>query len=266
MNLSRIKGIIIQNLFHLRRSLEDVVETFFFPSINVIIWGFMTTYFLQLQGPEGPIAVIITFLMGGLILWNIVWRAQQDISFALLRNIWNRTVLSLFSTPLTPWEFIGAAMILGVFKIILTLSLLSIIAFTFYSFNLFSLGFYLLPFFVSLIAFAWAVGICITGLIIRFGMRIQVFAWSLIVLLNPISAVFYPVSILPPFLQKVALFLPTAHIFEGMREVLKTGTAPTEHLIWAFALNIVYLIFSAWFFAFMFEKAREKGKLVKVGV
>lgn len=263
MSFSRIKGIIIQNLFHLRHSLEDLIDTFFWPSIDVIIWGLMTTYFFQLQG---PIAGVIAFLMGGLILWNIVWRAQQDVSFALLRNVWNRTILSLFSTPLAPREFIVATMILGLFKIILTLSLVSIIAYVLYSFNIFSLGFYFLPFFINLIAFAWAVGLCITGLIIRFGMRIQAFAWSLIILFHPISAVFYPLSILPPLLQKIALFLPTAHIFEGMREVLKTGTISAEHLIWAFFLNAVYLVFSAWFFAFMFEKARKKGRLVKIGV
>lgn len=263
MSLSRIKGIIIQNLFQLRHSLEDLIDAFFWPSIDVIIWGFMTTYFVQLRG---PVAGIVAFLMGGLILWNIVWRAQQDISVTLLRNIWSKNILNLFSTPLTPWEFITATMILGLFKIILTLSLVSIMAFVLYSFNLFSLGFYLLPFFVSLIAFAWAMGICINGLIIRYGMKIQALAWSLIVLLHPVSAVFYPVSALPPFLQKIALFLPTAHIFEGMREILKTGTLSSEHLIWAFALNVVYLIFSGWFFAFMFEKAREKGKLVKVEI
>ncbi len=263
MSTSRIKGIVIQNFFYLRHSLEDLIDTFFWPSIDVIIWGFLTTYFVQLQG---PVAAIISFLMGGLILWNIVWRAQQDVSLALLKNVWNRTILSLFSTPLTPWEFIIATMILGFFKIILTLALVSTLAFVLYSFNLFSLGFYLLPFFVGLIAFAWTTGICITGLIIRFGMRIQAFAWSLIVLFQPISAVFYPVSILPPFLQRVALFLPTAHIFEGMREVLKTGTLSSEHLLRAFALNIAYMIFSAWFFAFMFEEARKDGKLVKVGV
>ena len=65
MNPSRIKAIIIQNLFHLRHSLEDLIDTFFWPSIDVIIWGFITTYFVQLQG---PVAGIITFLMGGLIL------------------------------------------------------------------------------------------------------------------------------------------------------------------------------------------------------
>ena len=264
MNPSRIKGIIIQNIFHLRHSLEDLIDTFLWPTMDVIIWGFITAYFVQLQGPVT--GRIITFLIGGLILWNIVWRAQQDISMALLKNVWNRTILSLFSTPLTPWEFIVATMIIGSFKIILTLSLVSIIAFAFFSFNLFSLGFYLLPFFISLIAFAWAAGICITGLIIRFGMRIQALGWSLIVVFYPVSAVFYPVSVLPLSLQKVALFLPTAHIFEGMREVLKTGTISAEHLIWAFALNIVYLIFSGWFFAFMFERAREQGRLVKVGI
>ena len=263
MNLLRIKGIIIQNLFYLRHSLEDLIDAFFWPSIDVVIWGFMTTYFTKLSGPVGE---LIIFLMGGLILWNIVWRAQQDISVSLLKNVWSKNLLNLFSSPLTIWEFTVATMALGLLKIILTLIVVSAIAFLLYSFNIFSLGFYLLPFFIGLIVFAWAAGIFITGLVIRFGMRIQVFAWSLIVLVHPISAVFYPVSILPSFLQKIAWFLPTAHIFEGMRQVLKDGTASSEHLIWAFILNIIYLIFSGWFFAFMFEKARKKGKLAKVEV
>lgn len=261
MSVSRIKAVILQNLYNLKHSLEDLIETFFWPTMDVIIWGFMTAYFAQLRG---PVAGVITFLMGGLILWNIVWRAQQDIGFALLRNVWSKNILNLFSSPLRPSEFVLATMALGVVKIILTLSLVSAIAFLLYSFNIFALGLYLLPFFVSLILFAWAVGIFVTGLILRFGMRIQAFVWSLIFLLHPISAVFYPVSILPPLLQKISQFLPTAHIFEGMRQVLATGTLSNERLIWAFSLNGIYLIFAAWFFVFMFEKAREKGKLAKV--
>jgi ABC-2 type transport system permease protein len=260
MNSQRIKGVIAQNLFYLRHSLEDIIDAFFWPSIDVVIWGFMTTYFAQLKG---PVAGVAAFLMGGLILWNIVWRAQQDVSVSLLKNAWSRNIINLFSSPLTIWEFITAAMILGLLKIILTILFVSTIAFLLYSFNLFSLGFYLLPFFISLIAFGWAAGIFISGLIIRFGMRIQVFAWSLIVLFQPVSAVFYPVSTLPPFLQKVALFLPTAHIFEGMRQVLRNGTLSLEQLVWAFGLNVVFLILSGLFLAFMFEKAREDGRLVR---
>ena len=260
MKVIRIKGILIQNFFHLRRSIEDVVDTFFWPSMDVIIWGFLTAYF---TGLGGPVAGVITFLMGGLILWNIVWRAQQDISISFLRNIWSKNIINLFSSPLTVWEFIIASMITGFFKILLTLTLVSLLAFFLYSFNIFSLGFYLLPFFVNLIAFAWAIGTIVTGLIIYFGMRIQSFAWSLIVLFNPVSAVFYPISVLPSFLQKIAWFLPTAHIFEGMREVFKNGFMSGEHLVWAVILNIIYIFLACVFFVFMFDRAKEKGKLAK---
>lgn len=261
MSTSRIKGILIQNLLHIRHSLEDIVDTFFFPVIDMIIWGFMTAYFANLRGQTGT---IVAFLMGGLILWNIVWRAQQDMSMSFLRNVWSRNILNLFSSPLTPAEFLIATMILGFIKIILTLFLVTSLAFLLYSFNLFSLGFALIPFFINLIAFAWIVGIFITGLIIRFGMRIQGLAWSLIALFNPLSAVFYPVSTLPPFLQKVALSLPTAHIFEGMRQVLAGHKLSIEHLAWAFGLNMVYLILANLFFVFMFEKARDRGKLARI--
>jgi len=262
MEAVRIKGIILQNIFNLRHSLEDLIETFFWPTIDIIIWGLMTTYFIQ-TGDRGS-GGVIAFLLGGLILWNIVWRAQQDISMSFLRNVWSRNLLNLFSTPLTPWEFVIATMILGLIKIIFTLLVVTSLAFLLYSFNLFNLGVALIPFFVSLIVFAWTAGLLIVGLILRFGMRVQSFAWSLIALFNPLSAVFYPISALPPSMQKIAHFLPTAHIFEGMRQVLSTGTFSKEHLIWAFFFNLIYLVFSAWFFIFMFEKAREKGRLAKV--
>ena len=261
MSILRIKAVILQSLYNLKHSLEDIVETFFWPFIDVVLWGFITVYLTGLQRGRG--SDVVVFLLGGLILWNIVYRAQQDIGFAFLRNVWSRNILNLFSSPLSPWEFMFATMALGLVKILLTLAVVSLAAFAFYSFNIFSLGFYFLPFFVSLILFAWAVGIFITGLIIRFGMRIQAFVWSLVFLIYPISAVFYPVEVLPPFLQKVALLLPTAHIFEGMREVLATGTLSGSNLIWAFSLDIVYMLLAAWFFVIMFEKAREKGKLAK---
>lgn len=261
MSITRIKGIIIQNLFFLNHSLEELMDAFFFPVLDLIIWGLMTNYFANLRG---PVAGVVTFLMGGLILWNIVWRAQQDMSFAFLRNVWHKNFLNLFSSPLTPGEFIVATMALGLLRIFLTLSAVTLLAFFLYHFNLFSLGFYLLPFFVSLIAFAWAVGIFVMGLIVRFGMRIQAFSWSTIVLIHPLSAVFYPVAILPIFLQKIAWFLPTSHIFEGMREVLQTGTLSGYHLVWAFTLNAVYLILCSKFFMYMFERARIKGKIAKI--
>jgi ABC-2 type transport system permease protein len=154
-------------------------------------------------------------------------------------------------------------MILGLIKILATLFLVAGIALVFYSFNLFSLGFYLLLFFGLLLWFAWIAGLFITGLIVNLGMKIQAFAWSLVGLLNPLSCVFYPLSSLPSALQKVAICLPTTHVFEGVRQVLAGSGGVGAHLVFAFLLNIFYSVLAILFFGAMFEKAREKGRLAK---
>jgi ABC-2 type transport system permease protein len=261
MNRLHIKGVILEHLYHLKHSMEDLTDTFFWPTMDVIIWGFMTTY---ISGLSGVLPSVITFLLGGLILWNVVWRAQQDVSVALLRGAWNRNIINLFSSPLTPWEFIVGTIILGFIKIFFTLSIVVTLAWFLWSFNIFTLGFALIPFFVNLILFAWSVGIIITGLIIRFGMRIQSFAWSLILIFHPLSSVFYPLNTLPTALQKIAWYLPTAHVFEGMRQVLNGRGFPYSHLVWAGGLNVIYLLGAGFIFYFLFEKARESGALARL--
>jgi len=261
MKIQRIKGILAQNFFNIKHSLEDVFDTFFFPVMDMIMFGLTATYIAGVGKTGGN---IVAFLLSGLILWNIVWRAQQDMSMAFLRNVWNRNILNLFSSPLLPSEFILGTMIVGLIKIIFTLAIVTLLSSALYSFSIFSVGLSLVPFFVNLILFAWVLGIFITGFIIRYGMRIQSFAWSMIALFNPLSAVFYPVSALPHFLQKISWLLPTAHIFEGTRSVLTNQQIPVEHILWALGLNIVYLFLVSLFFNRMFEKARENGKLAKI--
>lgn len=258
---ARVSAIVLEHLLRLRHSFEEIVDTFYWPVMDIIIWGFMTTYFYRLGGAT---AAVISFLLGGLILWTIAWRSQQDIAVSLLWDVWNKNLTNLFATPLTPWEFLLGVIILGVIKITLTVFLVFIIALVFYSFNLLTLGIYFLPFFANLLFFGWVVGIFVTALILRFGMSIQNFAWGFIVLLQPVAAVYYPVSTLPLPLQYIARILPPSYIFEGMRQILGGSGLSLPYLFWASFLNFVYLIFALLFFSFMFEKAREKGKLVKL--
>lgn len=53
----------------------------------------------------------------------------------------------------------------------------------------------------------------------------------------PFAAVFYPVAILPHWLQPVALAIPAAHVFEGMRATLTHGVMEWGHLGWAVLLD-----------------------------
>ena len=88
------------------------------------------------------------------------------------------------------------------------------------------LGLYLIPFVANLLLFGWILGIFTTAIILRYGTQAQILAFGLIFIIQPFSAVFYPVSALPYTLQIVSLALPSAHVFEGLRAVLLGHSFP----------------------------------------
>lgn len=261
MNKSRIFAIFLEHFLRLIHEFTEIVETFYWAIMDVVIWGFMTAYISKLgQGGE----LVVSFMLGGLILWTIAWRTQQDISVTMMRDIWNKNLISLFSTPLTVWEFMIGVIFLATFKIFLTIGLASTVALIFYKFSIFTLGIYFIPFLFNLFLFGVNVAIFVNSLIIRFGTKIQNFAWGFIILLQPLAAVYYPVSSLPGFLQVISKLVPASHVFEGMRQVYMKGTVSSEHLILATVLNILYLGLNVIFFNFMFQKARELGEIVRL--
>jgi ABC-2 type transport system permease protein len=162
-------------------------------------------------------------------------------------------------------EYIASLMLVSIFKIVLVLFVSSLLAYIFYSFNLFIIGISLIPFVANLIILGWAIGIITTALILRFGQQAEVLAWGIAFLFQPISAVFYPVSVLPAWLQSVARFVPSSYVFEGMRSVIIYHKFDGSALLVAFILNLVYLTISLAFFFYMFRIVRDKGLLSRMG-
>jgi ABC-2 type transport system permease protein len=111
----------------------------------------------------------------------------------------------------------------------------------------------------------WALGVMSTGFILRFGPKAEALAWAVPFVIQPVSAVFYPVSVLPQWLQYVAWMMPSAHAFEGMREVLSTGHLNVNHLWCAMVLNVLYLFLSGFVFELCLKGARTRGFLAKFG-
>jgi len=261
MSLERIYGIFLENIYRLRHSWEEIVDTFYWPIMDVILWGFLTIFISKQQGLG---SLIISFLLGGIILWTIAWRTQQDISVSLLNDAWSHNLLNIFGSPLTPWEFLVATVFLGLIKITMTTIIMGVMAYFFYTFSLLSLGFYLLPFIALLLLFGWSMGIFITGLIIYFGRKIQNLAWSFILLFQPISCVSYPLSSLPEWLRPFASLLPTTYVFEGMRKVMSGGSVSFLYLLTAAGINLLFLTASLISFSIFFNLAKRDGRLVRM--
>ncbi len=242
------------------RSLERLADAFWWPSFNLLIWGLVTTY---LQQQTGSYQFFISLFLGGVIMWVFVYRSQEEIGVILLQEAWDRNLLSMFSSPLTIWEFTIAAFFLSVVKLILSVVWMITLGYFLFQFNLFRYGLVLVPYAALLLITGGIMGMLINGLIIRFGYRIQVLAWSLILILQPFSGVFYPISSLPLWMQQVSKLLPPSYIFEGMRSVLTEGKIDYPGLAVSAALSGVYFVLAVWFFAWSFGKARKSGALMK---
>jgi ABC-2 type transport system permease protein len=139
------------------------------------------------------------------------------------------------------------------------------LAFALFSFNIYALGFSLAPFFFNLVLTSCALGLFISGLILRHGLGAESLAFSLLFLLLPLTCVYYPADVLPFWLRPVAWSLPPTYVFEAMRHALWEGAFRGDLMLQAFGLNLIYL--SAGFIAFrMFLRdARQKGALLSMG-
>lgn len=262
MRLSRISAYTLRHLYLYKRSLPRLMEVFYWPVLDLVVWGFVSIY---LTRHGGGLPDFVTFFIGALILWDILFRSQQGISVSFLEDMWSRNLLNIFVSPLSPSEYVASLLLISMIKLLLTSTVMMILAWLLYSFNIFVLGLSIVPLVANLIIMGWSVGIITMAVILRFGQEAEVLAWGIALFFQPVSAVFYPVSVLPRWLRAVASLIPSAHVFEGMRLVISGGAFPLRHIIWAIALNICYLTFSLLFFSWNFKVVKEKGLLAKVG-
>jgi ABC-2 type transport system permease protein len=163
-------------------------------------------------------------------------------------------------------EYVLATFLFGLLRVSVTLAFLAFLSWLLYHFNLFSLGLALVPFIANLLVMGLTIGILAMAIILRYGHGAEPFAWALPFMLQPFSAVFYPVNVLPPAMQAVAWGLPSTYVFEGMRRVIGAGSIPWGDLAWAITLNLVYLSAAIWLLMYMFDVARDRGLLGKWGM
>ncbi len=262
MSLGRILALLSRHMYLYKRSFARLLEIFYWPFLDLVVWGFITMY---LEKVGMSLHGAVSFFLGALILWDVLFRAQQGIAVSFLEEMWARNLMNLFASPLTVGEYLVATMTMSVLKVTAVGGLMMLFAWVFYSYDILQMGFSLLPFVLNLVLSGWIIGVLTTSIIMRFGQQAEVLAWGMVFLFQPISCVFYPIDVLPPVLQSIAWMVPPAHIFEGMRAVLMTATVPVKHLLWATGLNFVFLVIIVAWFYHTFNICKDRGMLVRVG-
>lgn len=260
MKIHRIYSIVLRFLYGFKYSLERLTDAFYWPVIELFTWG-LTSHYIQSMFPNTS-KVILIFL-SGLMLNLILWRGQYEITINLLNDIWNRNMINIFGAPLKFSEWISAFVILSIMKAFITFAFASVVAFFLYQYKILIFGYYLIPFILLLLMTSWWLGFLISSLIFIIGRRVEAFAWTLGALIAPFSAVFYPISVLPPWAQQIARYIPTSYVFEGARKVVATGKLDLRDLYFSFILNAIYLVLSIILLKLSFKKVLNRG-LVKI--
>ncbi len=256
INFTRVFAMVKRHYFNMIHNYDRLTDMFYWPAMDLFIWGITGLYFARLNANSPH---FIEIVLGGLVFWIVIWRAQYEININLLNEFWDRNLVNIFISPLKIEEWMLSFIIFGGLKMITSLAFSAILAFFLYDYNIFMYGIYIIPFVLSLLITGWAAGFFVSSILIMYGEKIQTFAWMGVVLIAPFSGLYYPISSLPIWAQKVALFVPSSYVFEGMRQILTSRTVSYDKFIISFGLNIIYLALSVWLFLTMFHKSRKLG-------
>ena len=225
--LRRIGAMVMRHLYMFPRTLERWAESIYWPVLDLVLWGLTTRWVESSQGDVPHLALI---MLTGVVFWQVVWRANYEISVNLLEEFWNQNLVNLFSTPLNVWEWSVepdrpwaaeeradaggrrgrrlAALPPQRLRRRLDDAAVPVLAPD-----------------VGLVHGIHGLG---RDHLLRPGL--QSLAWMAGFALAPFSAVFYPVEVLPRWAQYVSAALPMTYIFEGMRQILRGGQPPISNL------------------------------------
>jgi ABC-2 type transport system permease protein len=258
----RIGALVLRHLYLMRTSWPRVLEMVYWPTVQMVLWGFITLF---LQQSSSYVAQATGILLSAVLLWDVLFRGQLGIALVFMEEMWSRNLGHLFVSPLRPHEMVASLILMSFIRTLIGVGGAALVAIPLFHYNIFGIGLPLIAFFFNLIVMGWAIGLLVSGVVLRYGLGAESVAWIAVFAIQPLCAIYYPIAVLPHWLQPVAWSLPASHVFEGMRELLFQHTFNTKHLFWAMGLNVIYLAGGIVAFLAYFRAARQRGLLLHVG-
>ena len=262
MNLNRMFALSIRHLYLIKGSFPRILDLIYWPTIQIILWGFISKFFTMYSDYyTNTVGVILSCA----ILYDFLFRSSISFNMLFLEEIWSRNFTNLFVAPLKISEIITALTFTALIRTLIGIVPAIILMSPLFGVSILNMGPALLLLFLSLYMFGTTLGILVTSGLLRFGPAFENTAWSSLFLLAPLGCVYYPLSILPEWLQYVSKFLPLVYVFEEARSILINSVISYENIFKDLLLNLFYFVIAIIIFYFSFYGARKKGTLVNMG-
>lgn len=254
IKMLRIKALLLRHIYDGRRDLSKLFDFIYWPLIDIFLMGFMGLWLTSAQEPQ-----LVLMLMSALVVLQVSFRTNIEISKNILQELWDNNMLNLAATPLQLAEWIIALMIMGVLGSFVTIAFGTSMVYLMYGQHILALGPILMLFFILSAMSGWWLGLIGASFLITKGQRVETMVWALGWLSAPFCSIYYPVSVLPAWAQKISAVLPMSYSFEALRELITTGVVSYRLLSISLALNMLYLVITYTLFCFLYRARKKRG-------
>jgi ABC-2 type transport system permease protein len=260
MSAKRTIAIVLRQLYLFRGSPARIIPLFAWVAIDVVLWGFITRYLTSVASSRYN---LVATLLGAVLLWDFFTRVMQGVTMAFFEDVWSRNFLNLFGSPLLISEYIAGLILSSIWTSVIGLIVMVVLAKGVFGLSFVGYAWLLIPFFSVLFLFGIALGVFASAAVLRMGPAAEWLVWPIPAMLSPFAGVFYPLSILPSWMQWIGRVLPASYVFEGMRTILAGGAVPHVDLLIGTSLALLYLALSCWFFLRMYHHVVKTGLIAR---
>ena len=260
MSFNRVCAIVLRQYYLLRGSPARVLPLFIWVMIDIVLWGFMTRYLADIT-PSG--LKLFPALLGAVVMWDFFIRIMQGVTMPFFEDVWSRNFLNFFASPMTVADYLAGLVVVSVLTSAIGVVVMFLLAGGVFGLSFASYGFLFFPFVLCLFLFGISFGIFACAIMLRFGPAAEWLIWPIPAMIAPFVGVFYPLNVLPVWMQSVGALLPPSYIFEGMRTILAGGVVPASSLVYGGVLTVFYLVAACCFFLGTYRHALRTGLIAR---
>jgi len=262
VNWNKIFALSLRHIYLIKGSFPRILDLIYWPTIQIFLWGFISKFFtLNSSLYENTVGVILS----AAILYDFLFRSSISYNMMFLEEIWSRNFTNLFIAPIKLSEIIASLTFTAIFRTLIGLVPAALLAIPFFGVSIFKIGTPLIFLLITLYIFGVTLGLLVTSGLIRFGPSFENIAWASLFFLAPLGCIYYPIEILPEWLQILAKLLPFVHIFEEMRNILIYDMVNYFQILKAIFISFLYFIIGVAVFYLSYSGAKNRGTLINMG-
>ena len=262
MNWYKVYGLSLRHFYLIKSSFPRILDLIYWPSIQIFLWGFISKFFtLSSTYYNNTVGVILS----AAILYDFLFRSSISYNMMFLEEIWSRNFTNLFIAPIKLKEIIAALTFTAIVRTLIGMVPATLIAIPLFGISIFKIGLPLIFLLIILYLFGVTLGLFVTSGLLRFGPSFENIAWASMFFLAPFGCVYYPIEILPEWLQPIVNLLPLVHIFEEMRNILVNNAVEYLNILKAFSISFIYFTLAIITFYLSYYGARSRGTLINMG-